>query len=120
MQERRRYVRLNVPLEVNYSLEGKEGKLLKSITKNVSPNGARFEIEKELPKGAILDIAIKIPTSPEPIPIKAKIVWTRKEATEERDSYDAGFEFMQIPEDSKSAFFQYLCNLMYDQLKKFE
>jgi len=120
MQERRRYVRLNIPLEVNYSLQGKDGKQLKSITKNVSPNGARFVIEGALAKGATLDITIKIPTSLEPIPIKARVVWSKKETEESQDIYDAGFEFVQIPEESKSAFFQYLCNLMYDQLKKFE
>ena len=120
MQERRKYVRLNIPLEVNYTLAGKASQQLKSVTKNVSPNGARFTIEGQLPKGATLDITIKIPTNPTPIPIKAKVVWSKKETEQEKDIYDVGFEFTQIPEESKSVFFQYLCNLMYDQLKKFD
>ena len=120
MQERRRYVRLNIPLEVSYTIQGKEGKEYKAITKNISPNGARFSIEEELPKGAILNIGIKIPTRPDFIPIKARVVWSKKEVEleQEKDIYDAGFEFIQISEEDKSIFFQYLCNLMYDQLKK--
>lgn len=118
MQERRRYVRLTIPLEVQYVLGGKKVKEYKSITKNISPNGARFTIEEHLPKGDIIDIEIKIPTKAEPIPIKAKIAWSKKETGQSKDIYDTGFEFVQIPEESKKEFFQYLCNLMYDQLKQ--
>jgi len=117
MQERRRYVRLNIPLEVSYSIPGREAVRRKSITKDVSPNGARFAVEEELPKGTVLDINIKIPTSLKPIPIKARIVWSKKESGQGKNTYDAGFEFVQIPEESKQKLFQYLCNLMYDQLK---
>ena len=120
MQERRKYVRLNIPLEVSYAIEGKEGLWHKTITKNISPNGARFAIEQDLPKGATLELKIKIPVKPEPIPIKAKIVWTKKEVGQEKDIYDAGLEFTQVSEEDKNIFFQYFCNLMYDQFKKFE
>lgn len=118
MQERRRYVRLNIPLEVSYSIQGKEAAQYKAITKNISPNGARFFLEKDLPKGTVLNLNIKIPTRGEPIPIKARIVWSKKEMQQEKSFYDAGFEFSEIPEESKRIFFQYLCNLMYDQLKE--
>ena len=114
MQERRRYVRLNIPLEISYLTKGKGGTPLKAVTKNISPNGAMFTLEKKLPQGAIIDIEIKIPTQAESIPIKAKIAWSKKE----NSHYEAGFEFVQIPEESKKIFFQYLCNFMYDQLKK--
>lgn len=120
MQERRRYVRLNIPLEVSYIPEGKEGRRLKSITKNISPNGARFVIEDKLPKGAILDLEIKIPTRTEPISIKAKVIWTKEEVEKGKNIYDAGLEFVQISKENKSLFFQYLCNLMYEQFKKFD
>lgn len=121
MQERRKYVRLNMPLEVSYTIEGKEDTPHKSITKNISPNGARFTVEEELSKGTVLNIEIRIPTKDEPIHIKAKIVWSKKESEQEgKKSYDTGFEFIQIPEESKQEFFQYLCNLMYNQLKSFE
>lgn len=121
MQEKRRYVRLNIPLEVSYTIEGKEATPRKSITKNISPNGARFTVEEELSVGTVLNIDIKIPTKNEPIPIKAKIVWSKKESEQQgKEIYDAGFEFIQIPEQNKQEFFQYLCNLMYNQLKSFE
>ena len=118
MQERRKYARLTVPLEVSYIIEGKEGLQRKTVAKNISPNGAMLSIEGELPKGAILDLEIKIPDSSKPIPIKARAVWSKKEAQEGKDAYNTGLEFIQIPEESKNTFFQYLCNLMYDQLKR--
>lgn len=121
MQEKRRYVRLNIPLEVSYTIEGKEATPRKSITKNISPNGVRFTVEGELSAGTVLNVDIKIPTKNEPIPIKAKIIWSKKESEQQgKEIYDAGFEFIQIPEQSKQEFFQYLCNLMYNQLKNFE
>lgn len=118
MQERRRYVRLNVPLEVSYVIEGRQEQHRKSISRNISPSGIRFAVGEELPKGTVLELGIKIPTKTESIPLKAKVIWSKKEAGQERDSYDMGLEFIHIPEQSKSDFFQYLCNLMYDQLKR--
>ncbi len=118
MQERRKYVRLNIPLKISYNIPGKEDVELKSITKNISPNGARFALEERLPKGAIVNINVKIPMVDKPIPIKARIAWSNKEANNEKNLYDTGFEFVQLPEESEKIFFQYLCNLMYDQLKK--
>ena len=79
MQERRRYVRLNIALEVIYSILGKEDNRYKSITKNISAGGVRFNTEKEAPKGAAFLLEIKIPNATEVIPIKAKIVWAKKE-----------------------------------------
>lgn len=118
MQERRKYARLTVPLEVSYTIEGKEGTQYKTVAKNISPNGAMLSIEEELPKSAILDLEIKIPEDPKSIPIKARVVWSKKGSEEGKEAYDAGLEFVQIPEESKNTFFQYLCNLMYDQLKR--
>jgi len=120
MQERRKYARLNIPLEVSCLLNGEGGLQCKTVTKDISPNGARLSIDKELTPGSTLDLEVKIPVKEEPIPIKAKVVWSKKDATSaaDKDAYDAGLEFVQIPDDSKNAFFQYLCNLMYDQLKR--
>jgi len=118
MQERRRYARLNIPLEVRYAFQGKEDVRHKTVTKNISPNGARFTIKEELSKGAVLELTVKIPTKSKPIPIKAKVAWSRKETGQGKDTYDAGFEFIEISEEDKGAFFQYLCNFMYDQIKK--
>ncbi len=118
MQERRKYARLTVPLEVNYSIEGKDNAQYKTVAKNISPNGAMLSMEGELPKGAILDLEIKIPDSPKPIPVKVRVVWSKEESREGKKTYHAGLEFIEIPEESKNTFFQYLCNLMYDQLKR--
>ena len=116
MQERRRYVRLNINLEVIYSLEGEKIRYT-TMSKNISPNGARFLLEKEVPADSILNLEVKIPTSDEPIPIKAKVVWSKKRTEQGKNIYDTGLEFVQIPEESTTVFFQYLCNLMYDQLR---
>ena len=120
MIERRRYVRLNISLEVSYMIQGEDDAAHKSITKNVSANGARFVIQKDLPKGTVLDLEVKLPIQSDPIPIRAKVVWSKQEAEQEKSSYDAGFEFIQIPERDKNIFFQYLCNLMYNQFKKIQ
>jgi c-di-GMP-binding flagellar brake protein YcgR len=118
MEERRKYVRLNVPLEVKYSVEGKAHPAGKSITKNISPSGTRFAIEEQLAKGTIINLEVKIPLQTEPILLKSRVVWSKKDSVEGPKPYDVGLEFVQIPEESKSIFFQYLCNLMYDQLKR--
>lgn len=115
MVERRKYARLTIPLEVSYVLSGVEGPGNKTVTKDISPNGARVSVDEELAPGTMLNLEVKIPSKEEPIPIKAKVVWSKKD---EAIGYEAGLEFIKIPEDSKNVFFQYLCNLMYDQLKR--
>ncbi|MBN2097372.1 MAG: PilZ domain-containing protein [Candidatus Omnitrophica bacterium] len=120
MQERRQYVRLNIPLEISYAVQGEKTPLHKTVTKNISPNGARFILERDLPKGTIVEMEVKIPTRPEAIRVKAKVIWTKKQSGPDEQNYDAGLEFIQISEENKNDFFQYFCNLMYDQFKKIE
>lgn len=113
MQERRKYVRMTIPLEISYTIEGKEASPRKSTTKDISPDGVSFPIKEEIPKGSLLNINVKIPTRPEAVAIKAKVVWYE----EGKDSYIVGLEFIHISEEAKQDFLQYLCNLMYSQLK---
>ena len=117
MQERRRFVRLNIPLEVDYQIAGRQDGFARSVTKDISPNGARFLVKEELPKGSILLICLKLPPALEVIQIKARAVWSKKEGVEQQHIFDTGFEFVEISEKDKKLFFQYMCNLMYNQLK---
>ncbi|UCB56531.1 MAG: PilZ domain-containing protein [Candidatus Omnitrophota bacterium] len=113
MRERRKYVRMTTPLEVSYTVEGKEALPQKSTTKDISPDGVSFPVKEEIPKGSLLNINVKIPTRSDAVAIKAKVVW----CGEGKDSCVVGLEFIHISEEAKQDFLQYLCNLMYSQLK---
>lgn len=102
MQERRKYV-LKHSFRSSYSIQERQGLCFKTITKNISPSGARFTTREALPKDTILDIAIKIPT--ETKLIKAKIVWSSEKSEPGKKLHDSGCEFIQIPEKSKQVFF---------------
>ncbi len=86
MQEIRRYVCLRIPLEVSYNIRGREDTHWKAITKNISAGGARFIINEELPKDTVLNLDIKIPIKPKLIPVKAKVVWSKKEITQGKNT----------------------------------
>ena len=119
MQERRKYVRLSIPLEINFSVEGQPNSRHQSIAKNISPNGIRFITDQNLSLGQTLDLDIKIPAKGESVPLKAKVVWAGAAKAEKgKGAFEVGLEFIQIADDRKSDFYQYLCNLMYDQLKR--
>jgi len=113
--EKRRHVRIGVPLSVRVISPG--GGVESAESKNVSPLGIRFESKKNgLNVNDEIELAIKIPGALSSVHTKAKIVWKKKLPASESLS-DIGCEFTNIEEDNKNTFLKYLCGLMYDQKK---
>jgi len=111
LPERRRFVRLSVPLRVvvasgNGSFE--------VVTKNISPVGLRFESKKELKKSGALGLTLYLPSQDTPIQLKAKLIWQSKTSLEDNASYDVGVEILHIDDKNKNAFLKYLCELFYN------
>lgn len=77
MDDRRHWKRYEALLQVDY-LDPATNMQGKAITKNISKNGLRFPIEKEIPKGTILDMKIEDPHTHNRISSKAKVKWLEK------------------------------------------
>lgn len=112
--ERRKYVRLLTPLGIAYTVPG-SGNMRQAMTKNISADGLRFETtDAELKEMTTIEIKLDIPTAPNPIHAKGKIVWRKRVSLEDGSPFDCGVEFIEIEEDNKNTFLKFLCDLIYD------
>jgi hypothetical protein len=110
LPERRRFVRIDIPLKIVIENGGITDEVL---TTNISPVGLRFGISRELKKDEPLKITLYLPEENTPIGLDAKIIWQIKTSLEDKAPYDVGVEIVAIEEDCKNTFLKYLCDLLY-------
>jgi hypothetical protein len=110
LQERRRYVRIEVPLKIKVKNGNIEERI---VSKNISPVGVRFEISQKLDEAKPVNMAVSIPISREPVRIKGKIAWQAKTSLEDNAPYDAGVEITEIADKDKNTFLKYICDTLY-------
>lgn len=109
VEEKRRYLRLNKPLEIEYTLPDSD-KINKAVTKDISAIGLRFAANEKLRKDLNLEIKLKLPNTQNPVHVYGRVAWIKKE---DGASFDTGIEFIKIEEDNKNTFLKYLCDLIY-------
>jgi len=115
LPERRRFVRIEVPLQVLV----KVGDFAEEVvTKNVSPVGLRFEISRSLKESGEVALALCLPTTDEPIRLTGRVVWQNKTSLEDNAPYDVGIEVVDIEDGDKNIYLKYLCDLLYDSTYK--
>jgi c-di-GMP-binding flagellar brake protein YcgR len=115
LPERRRFIRIEIPLKVTIMTEGRVDEV---VTKNISPIGMRFEIAKELSKTEKLDMTLSIPSSEGPAKLTGRVVWQNKTSLEDNAPYDVGVEIIEIEDTNKNLFLKYLCDLLYESTFK--
>ncbi len=116
IEERRKFIRLEVPLEVKFIIE-KDRIRREVTTKDLSCDGLRFISEHPIKEGSSLELNLNIPDANNPVHIKGKVVWLKRLSTADSSSFEAGIEFTHIEEDNKNTFLKYLCDLIYNQTK---
>ncbi|MFH1190437.1 MAG: PilZ domain-containing protein [Candidatus Omnitrophota bacterium] len=111
--ERRRYVRVDTPIDISYVVP-ETGSTLNTSTKNISADGVRFETrDRSVKEADILELKMVAQDAPNPVHAKAKVIWKRKMSLEDAAAYDCGLEFTEIEEDNKNTFLKFLCDLIY-------
>ena len=115
LPERRRFIRIEVPLKVSIKAGGRVDEV---VTKNISPIGMRFEIDKELSDTETLNMSLVLPSSDTPVCLKGRVVWQSKTTLEDSAPYDVGVEIMEIEDKGKNVFLKYLCDLLYESTFK--
>lgn len=119
IEERRKFIRLEVPVEFKYIIEGNA--VRKEVTtKDLSCDGLRFISEQGFNAGVPLELNLDIPSANNPVHINGKVVWAKKLSIEDNSSFEVGVEFVKIEEDNKNTFLKYLCDLIYSQTKIME
>ena len=119
VEEKRKFIRLGVPIDLRYIVEGDPVRV-GVTTKDVSCEGLRFTSKGGIKEGASLELNLHIPDAPNPVHIKGKVAWTKRLSTEDVSPVEVGVEFTKIEEDNKNTFLKYICDLIYDQTKMME
>ena len=119
VEERRKFIRLEVPVDLKYITAG-DSVRKEAITKDLSCEGLRFISGDVLKEGSNLELNLDIPDASNPVHIIAKVVWTKRFSTEDGSPFEVGVEFAKIEEDNKNTFLKYLCDLIYGQTKMME
>jgi len=111
-EEKRRYLRLNNVLEVEYILPNSD-RVHTTSTKDISALGLRFTTNENLEKGSTVEIKLKLPNLQNAIHASGRVAWSKKSTLEDNSPFDIGVEFLKIEEDNKNTFLKYLCDLIY-------
>ncbi|MDO8603006.1 MAG: PilZ domain-containing protein [Candidatus Omnitrophota bacterium] len=97
INDRRDSKRYDIMLKLNYSCpETKYSE--ESLTKNISKNGLRFQVNSRLPKGSLLDIQIEDPNSNKSMLLRGRVVWLEEFSGEEDSEairYETGVNLLK-------------------------
>lgn len=118
MREKRRFIRFEIALKVNYIVQ-RESKTEKTgITKDACADGIQLLTEEKLDTGSRVDLKMFIPEALNPAHLNGVVMWSREVSAGKELSYCAGIEFGDIEEDNKNTFLRFLCDLMYKKIGK--
>lgn len=99
IKEKRRFARLNIPIEVAYRTpDPKEIKAdkSKSFTQDISLGGVRIMVKDPLPLKTPIELEVYISESSPPLLVRGEIVWQYYSKIAGQDCYETGIEFTQI------------------------
>ena len=112
MQERRKFIRSNGLVLVDYKGTQVQGKC---SAFDVSGVGVRLTVDKELKVGTEVDVDLYLPGDSQPVKARGKVVWvqlckkTKGSAIEkEKTYYYAGIEFTHIAGDNRKKVVNYV------------
>lgn len=110
LPERRRFVRLEDPIEITFSRGDREEKL---TTKNISPVGFMIETTESFDKEKPFSCEFNIASDKDPVIVKGKIIWQNKVSLADGAPFEVGIDIVDIDDAGKNTFLKYLCDLLY-------
>jgi len=93
MNNKRRFPRLNMPVQIEYAKLENPSPACKGRMKDISIAGISIITNELLEQGTYLDVKFFLPKSKEPIEAISKVAWSREVG---RNSFETGIEFVKI------------------------
>ena len=116
IEERRKFVRLNINVEINYTiitLPPHKQFTIPIQSKNIGGGGICLISEQELKTGELLKLEIKLPEDPPTVHALGRVVWVKpfSLATEKSKRFDMGVEFIEISQEDRQRINKYVFSL---------
>ena len=113
--ERRKFPRLSLSVDVEYSVIGRDlGFQTETSTKNISVGGICIIAYEKVEIGDILSLVIKLPEGERPIHAEGRVVWKSDFVLSEdkMSRWDVGIEFTDIKDDDRQKLSGYIFSLI--------
>ena len=110
MQERRRYIRVETPILVEFP-HPESMKTERSFTQDVSENGMRFPTAVKLQIGQELALTLELPFHDAPMHATGEVVWIREVSRLGAPQYDVGVRFRWIEDPDRHRLSRHLSSL---------
>ena len=110
-EERRKFARLNILVDVSYTKHATNEKRKLSLTRNISRGGVCFVGYEKVQDNDTIDLNVYLPGSAEPVKAIGKVVWVREFTIGENfqnKRYDVGVEFVEISDQNSGKIDQYM------------
>ena len=120
MEERRRFVRLDTRLDVNFTVLPTT-QVQQTLTKDIGGGGICFFADRELKPGDRLQVSMKLPDRERPVNFTAEVVWS--EAYEvigksgRQRSVEVGVRFLEIAPQDQEAVMQHVILSLHPRRK---
>ena len=111
MEERRRFVRLDTRLEVEYSVLP-TGSPRATVSKDISGGGVCLFADRVLPVSTTLQIAMRLPGQESPVHFTGEVVWSEPYEvigrTQRDKAVEVGVRFTEIAPQDREAIMQHV------------
>lgn len=110
MEEKRRFVRIEWPVVVQYKTLEEPFTEDQIVGRNISEGGVSFIVYERLQKDTKLDIEIQVPFDSLPVFAKGRIAWVKKIGEKHAKTFEVGIEFTEIDLYDKERLKMYIDN----------
>lgn len=100
MAERRKHLRFNTPLAIEYKTLTLNPLFGKTLAKDLSREGIRLGFEQNIPVGTALEISLTVPGDNLPVFATGRIAWA--------DGLDAGLKLTKITAKDRARILEYV------------
>ena len=100
MTERRKFMRFEAPLDVEYRTLALNPIFGKALAKDLSREGLRFGVRHPIPAGTPLEICLNVPGDNLPVFATGKVAWA--------DGLEAGVKLTKIERNDQTRILEYI------------
>jgi c-di-GMP-binding flagellar brake protein YcgR len=108
MEEKRRFVRLDTPIQVKYRISSKSNIQNNSVGKDISVGGVRMLIGEKMIPGTQIDLEINIPDYDKIIYATGEIVWQDETLMKNEVTHETGLKFVKIASEDREKIGKYI------------
>ncbi len=98
--ERRRHIRFNTAMEMEYKTLTLNPIFGKALAKDLSKEGVRLDLKQDIPTGTMLEISLSVPGDNLPVFATGKVAWA--------DGLEAGLKLTKISTSDRARILEFI------------